>query len=80
MQQMPRLGLEVLAVMGLALLALVLTGDGAKGEEALPKLGMMAVALGSPFYTQEDTLAIIATFRRSLFNREIRFEMTRSSP
>ena len=45
MQQMPRLGLEVLAVMGLAVLALVLTGDGAKGEEALPKLGMMAVAL-----------------------------------
>lgn len=45
MQQMPRLGLEALAVAGLATLAWILMGRENGDAETLPKLGMMAVAV-----------------------------------
>ncbi|MFP6900576.1 MAG: ABC transporter ATP-binding protein, partial [Opitutales bacterium] len=44
LQQLPKLGIEVLAVIGLVILALVLVGQEQPVETALPVLGMMAAA------------------------------------
>ena len=45
MQQMPRLGLEALAVAGLACLAWIMVGRENGDVETLPKLGILAVAV-----------------------------------
>ncbi|HAW98779.1 MAG TPA: ATPase [Opitutae bacterium] len=45
MQQMPRLLLETLAILGLAILAIGLVSVGEDQDDALPKLGMIAFGL-----------------------------------